>query len=252
MTTIATSAPRVRPSGWWYLLCPIILVAGIVLAVQQGLSDIARARDSFVKLGTDGTVTLQLESGQKRTVWAVFSDVGSTENLARPTSKVTISGPSGSVDFDAVSGSSKETWSGGSDTGLTLGSFTAPDDGAYDVVVSYPLQDAMATAEALAPGVTETAGSLGPQAAVGDLQIMASIGRAARFLVLGFVGSLVVLIVLIVLRSRSKRRARTAQHAASGLGVPGSAPTPPAPTATPNAGPFQGNDPPSSGPITFG
>lgn len=230
MSAIQIPSMRVRPSAWWYLLIPLVLLAGAAAAITAGIDEAREIRDSFHTLGNDGRGTIELEAGDEPTVWAVWNDGRSTDSMTRPPANVQITGPGGqAVPFRARGSTGTTTWSFGSDAGVDLGTFSAPETGSYEVHVMYDI----ATPDG-------SIGAVGvPAAAVGQLDLSASAWRVARPVLLATAAAVGILVLLLVLRGRSKRRVRQLQ-AGSALDVP-SQQAPPAPP-TPSS---------SSGPISF-
>lgn len=232
MSAIDVPSQRVRPSGWWYVLVPLLMVAGLAVAVDRGIDEVRAIAASFEPLGDDGAASIVLDAGDEPTVWAIWDDGRSSDSIARPPARVTITGPDAqAVPFDARTGASETTFSFGSESGVDLGTFTAPRDGTYRVEVTY---QAPAT-----DGGAPNSGAI-PSAAVGQLDLSATIGRVVRPIVLGMLAAIVLWIMLLVLRGRAKRRIRRAASGdAFGGATPPAGPTPPAPpTITSSRGPF--------------
>lgn len=192
MSTIQSQVQRIRPSAWWYLLVPVLLVSGVAFGIANGVDEGRRIADSFHGLGDDGSGTVELEAGDSPTVWAVWDDGRSSESVTRPPATVRITGPGGTpVAFDAREGSSETTWSVGSEAGVDLGTFTAPSAGRYDVAVTYE-----------AGGVTGPV----PTAAIGEVDLSGAVGSVVRPILQSLAAAIALTVILIVLRGRSKRR----------------------------------------------
>lgn len=216
MPAIRTGADRVRPSGWWFLLIPMVLLAGLGAGLVSGIDEFRRITSSFRPLGVDGTGTVRLRQGDVATVWAVWEDGRSGDAVSRPPARVQVAGPAGAaIPFEPARGG-WTTWSFGSSAGIDLGTFTAPADGDYQVRVTFG----------------SGAGTVpAPVAAVGQLDLSASVSRVLRPIGLSLAAALAVLVVLLALRGRSRGGAA---HRGAGPAVERDAPPPP-----------------SSGPITF-
>lgn len=227
MSAIDVPGQRVRPSAWWYLLVPILLMAAVAFGIAAGIDEGRRIADSFRTLGADGTGSIPLEAGEEPTVWAVWQDGRSSDAISRPPAQVEVTGPRGQ-DIDFQPGGSETTWSIGSEAGVDLGTFVAPVEGTYTVHVRYE-----------APGAGGAAAVAGPvpTAAVGTVDVSGSLGRVLRTVGVWALAALALWVVLLALRGRSKRRARRLA-AGNPLDSHGGAPT-----STPSAT--------SSGPITF-
>lgn len=193
-------ATRIRPSRWWYLLVPLIFLAGAAAGIVSAIDEGRSVLDSFSTLGADGNGTVELDSGNEATVLALWDDGRATSTLERPAATVVISDPTGDpVRFDpALSGRTTFSYEGTS--AIDLGSFEARSDGPYRVQVTF--QDASGT------------GIAAPNAAVGRLDWASVVARVLRPMGIGLGVSFALLVTLIVLRSSSKRRARTASRSA--------------------------------------
>lgn len=186
-----SSAERVRPSGWWYALVPIIFLAGIGFAVASTISWGIDIAESYELVGPDGTASIQLDAGDEATVFAVWEDGRSTDSLSRPSATVRVTAPAGGdVEFDRGSDGSS-TFSVDGTSGIDVGSFTAPSSGSYDVDVTF------------AP----TSGTA-PQAAVGEFSFSGLAERVLRPIGIGAALAIALLVMLLVARGRSKRRRR--------------------------------------------
>jgi len=221
---------RVRPSKWWFALCPLLLIGGTMLAVGIGVNEYHRAKDTYQRLGTDGTGTVHLDTGEQRTVFVVWSESRVTETIQRPTNTVTVTGPGGEeVDVQRPS-NSKETFQGMGDTGIKVADFTAPRTGDYEVTITF---------EAGGQDVAR------PLAAIGDFDVLGAVGRTLLPSGMGAVGAFLTLITVLIARSRSRKRIN---HVA--LTNPGTMPGPL--TLTPTPPPTTGTPPPNQGPISYG
>lgn len=183
---------RVRPSGWWYALVPIVFLAGVGFAVAGAISwgfDIA---ESYELVGSDGTASVQLDAGDERTVFAVWDDGRSSDSLSRPPAKVTVHGPGGGdVAFEHGSGGGRSTFHVDGQSGIDVGSFTAPSSGTYDVAVEF-----------------DHSAGVAPQAAIGEFSFGGLAERIMRPLGFGLAASVALLVALLVARGTSKRRLR--------------------------------------------
>ncbi len=193
-TSQSASQRRVRPSGWWYVLVPILVFAGLGVGIVGGIDEGRAVADSFASLGADGRGTTDLEAGDEATVMAFWNDGRSTDGIDRPPATVVVSGPHGDpVEFDQA-GSGEMTFSFDSRSGIDLGTFTAGEAGEYGVSVTFDTPS----------------GAVGtPLAAVGRLDFGSIIRRVVRPIGLGVAAAVGVWILLLVLRGSSKRRARS-------------------------------------------
>lgn len=190
MSTIVTPAARVRPSGWWYLLVPVILLVGFANAILVGIEEVGGVADSFDRLGRDGRGSVTLEQGEQATLWATWDDGRSSESLRRPDATVVVTGPDDAVrPFERSR--STTTFSVGEDAGIAVGTFQGADAGRYDVRVTWD--------DATEPGTR-------PVAAVGSFDISAVVGRVLRPILLALLAAAGLVVALLVLRGRSKRR----------------------------------------------
>lgn len=227
MNTLPATRTRVRPSGWWFVLVPLLLVAGIALGVQRGIDEARTIADSFERLGSDGVGQIDLVAGDEATVWAIWDDGRGTDTLARPDARVTITAPGGAtVPFDARSGA-KTTFSIGSLAGIDLGTFDAPVDGSYEVRAANDQPDL---------------GVATPELAVGQVDLSGAVGSVFAPIGWGAAAALGLLVLLLVLRARSKRRIRAIPQPA--LGIPGEPPV-----AVPTSAQQRPPDP--NGPVSF-
>lgn len=202
MSTYEAKPQRVRPSGWWYALVPLLLVVGAGFAITNGIDEGRRIADSFHGLGDDGKGSIDLDAGDEPTIWAVWGDGRSTDGISRPPARVRIVGPDGDeVEFDPRDSAATTNWSFGAESGVDLGTFTAPTEGRYDVQVTYD-----------AGGV---AGPV-PTAAVGELDLSDAVGQVVRPILQSLAAAVGLIVLLIILRRRSRRRL---QRDASGSAV---------------------------------
>jgi hypothetical protein len=193
MSTTAVVPPKVRarPSGWWYALVPILFFVGIGFGIAGAIDEGRSVIDSFSTLGADGRGSVALEEGQQATVMAVWPERQSTDGISRPPATVSVTGPSGTeASFDQADGGST-TYSFNSSSGIDLGSFTATEEGTYDVRVTFDTQAGSAPV---------------PSAAVGRLDIAGIAGRTFRPIGWGALAAVGLWILLLVTRGASKRR----------------------------------------------
>ena len=202
-TALPPTGP-IRPSGWWYLLVPVLLLAGVAAGVATALDEGRAVFNSFSTLGADGAGSVELESGDEATVFALWSDGRATSTLERPEAAVAIIDPAGeTVRFDPA-GPSRSTYAHDGVSAIDLGSFEAHSDGSFDVQVTF------------ADGALT--GSAAPNAAVGRLDWASIVGRVLRPVALGAAASFGLLLALLVLRRSSKRRLRRAAVAPASQG----------------------------------
>ena len=199
------SAPRVRvrPSGWWYVLVPILWFAGlgfgILSVVERGID----AADSFREIRPGGSATVVLDAGDSANVYAVWQDGRDSESLTRPAATVTVQGPDGAdVAFRSPNG--RTTFDFGDESGIELGSFEADAGGAYEVRADFPDADPSQPA----------------YAAVGELDLSSIAAGVLRPIGLGTLAATALWILLLVLRGRSKRRARATASVTPVVGRP--------------------------------
>ncbi len=180
---------RVRPSGWWYVLVPVLLFAGIGFGVVAAVDEGRAVADSFSSLGPNGRGVVKLEPGDTATVMAVWEDGRASDSITRPAASVVITGPDGNgVAFEPAS-SGQQTFSFNSKSGVDLGTFEARSPGAHMVRVRFTQP--------------------GPLAAVVRLDWQDIVWHVLRPIGLGAAAAVGLWILLLVLRGMSKRRRRT-------------------------------------------
>ncbi len=216
-TTPMPSAPpqgRVRPSGWWYVLVPIIFFAGVGFAIAGAISWGIDIAESYELVGADGKASIQLDAGDDGTVFAVWDDGRSTDNITRPPATVTVTGPDGEdVAFNRDDGGSS-TFTVNDQSGIDVGSFTAPTTGSYDVEIAFD----------------PTTSGTPPQAALGEFSFAGLGERIVRPIGIGFAASLALFVALLLLRGAAKRRMRSSPQFQG--------PTPVTGGTNPSNGPF--------------
>lgn len=192
MTAVSQTSPRhrTRPHWAWFLLCPLIVVAGIVLGVRAGIDEARHVKDSFHLLGDGGVGTVHLDAGDEPTVYAVWPDGRSTDGLQRPPATVSVVGPGDDPVDVHVAGGNKTTFSFGNKAGINLASFRAPRDGRYAIAVHY----------------TGTPDAVPPTAGIAELHLGHSFRRVLRPIGLSVIAALALMFLLFFLRSQDGRR----------------------------------------------
>lgn len=198
MATLEERAARVRPSGWWYVLVPLLAVLGIVGGVLAAVEEGREVAESFRLLGEDRRGSIDLEAGDEATVWAVWQD--GRDDPERPAAAVLVRGPAGEPVAFRPRTNGETTFSFGHESGVDLGTFVARDAGRHELAVTW--QDGAVRGAA-------------PAAGVGVLDLSGLVDRVVRPIWLGVLAATVLFVVLMVLRGRAKRRigARAAGHA---------------------------------------
>jgi hypothetical protein len=213
----------VKPSGWWYLLVPLILAVGGVIASTvaavgfiSALSNIADYQE--VKPGE--TATLQIASPGDYWVFANTTTDTGGRVVDRP--EVTITDPNGNP-VRITSSSGDVSYSDGSTNAVAFGQFEAERSGRYEVAVS---GDRSTQVEGVLIGKNPLDGLTGP------IVVALIIGVVTIAL------ALLTFIILAVRRGRAKR-AQTQYPPAQYTPAPPAAPTgmPPAPPAPPGSPP---------------
>jgi len=185
--------PKVRPSGFFYLLPLLLLLAGSVAAVIAIVSGVRSYSDTIegfarVPVGQSGTVQIDGTGG-----YTVFYEPGASdtssfdENDAHPPLRIR---DSSGTEMTLHDYSGLGTYSSSGYVGFAVETFNVESKGDYQVDTGGQLPGVVAIGRS--PFHKITRGVLG--------------GLALGFL--GFVVALVVLIVLMVSRGRSKRRIR--------------------------------------------
>ncbi|MCW2928803.1 MAG: hypothetical protein JWM86_2771 [Thermoleophilia bacterium] len=215
MATTSTPPAKARPSGWWYALAPVILMAGVVLAIQAGFEEVGAVTDSFQRLGPDGTAAISADGGDRVSVWAVYASSSGADAAPRPAATVRVTGDDGPVPVRTAGSGSRTTYELGSESGIEVASFVPPTDGRYVVTVAID---------------TPTGAVAVPTAAVGALDIVGGITRVLRPVGLSILAMFGWIALLMVLRGMSRRRGRGLGDA---TGPVAATPAPPA-----GSGPF--------------
>ena len=216
MSAIDVPSERVRPSGWWYALVPIIGVVGIVYAILAGIDEFSDIEDRFTRLGSDGKSSIELREGEHASVWLISESAGSGA-LDMRGADVRVTGPGGEpIEFEQAT--ARSTFDFGNLGGVRVGDFEAASGGEYKVA---------ATARSMS----------GPaDVAVGNFDVGSAVLHTFRPALIGFLASIGLLVLLLVLRGASKRRARN-QPQYDPLQAPASS-TPAAPTTSSSQGPI--------------
>jgi hypothetical protein len=186
MSAIDVSTPRVRPSGWWFVLVPIIILVGVGFSIHNGIDEFGHLGDRFTKLGSDRQATIELREGEHASVWSI-SENGRAADTLRTDVAINVVDPDGEhVDFDKSFGTT--TFDIGSSTGIKLGDFEATTPGTYAI------------------GALLTTDDPSFDAAVGNLDVGSAVLRTITPAIVGTLAAIALLVLLLVLRGRSKRR----------------------------------------------
>jgi len=232
----ATVPEKLKPSGFWYVIGVLLLVASFVVPIVFIVLGVQAFQDELEKFDSvpiDGGGEVQLEADDY-TVYVEGRGVDSFTPFS--SSDVEILDPGGnpvSLSFTT----SDNTYSVGGQDGVGVLTFTAPETGTYQV---NPLESSTRSSN-----ITEIA--IGP--GFGDV-----IGAGIVFWVLAgisglvlFILGLVMLIVVAVKRGKQKRQRRLAVNAnafgGAGYGQPGYG----APAQPGYGGPAQPGYPPPPG-----
>jgi hypothetical protein len=189
MSTVEQPRPRARPSGWWYLLVPLVFLAGLGIAVDRAVGEIRSIHDPVGKVDPSGRGTIRLDAGRTAQIWRVDrSGLDSTDSLQQVPSTATIDGP-GSCDATYRESHARMTFRINRSAGIKLGEFTAPVTGTYrfDVDTTPPV-----------PLI------------VTNLDLLGALARVAGPAWFGTLTAIALFVALFVLRWRSKRVARRA------------------------------------------
>ena len=238
-----------KPSGWWYLLIPLILAIGGVIASTVAavgfISALSKIAD-YQEVKPGETATLQIASPGEYWVFANTTTDTGGRVVDRP--EVTITDPNGDP-VRIKSSSGDVNYSDGSTNAVAFGQFEAERSGRYEVSVS---GDRSTQVEGVLIGKNPLGGLAGP--------IVAAVIIGVVTLAL----ALLTLIVLSVRRGRAKRaqvqyppaQYPPAQYPpappAAPAGVPPAPPVPPGPPPPPpqppTAPPSPSSPPPPSSP----
>src|SRR3954449_12104031 len=235
--------PKVRPSGFFYLLPVLLVVVGgiaAIIAIVSGVRSYSDTIEGFarVPVGQSGTVQIDGTGG-----YTVFYEPGKSDTSSfdesDPHPPLRILDPSG-TDVALHDYNGLGTYSSSGYVGFAVQTFNVDTKGDYQVQTGSTLPGIVAIGRS--PFHKITRGVLG--------------GLALGFL--GFVAAIVVLIIWMVSRGRSKRRIRetTPQQAwapqpawAPQQAAPGYPQYPPAqPQAPPSYQPSGGFGPPPTAP----
>jgi hypothetical protein len=188
-------SPKVRPSGWLYLLPFLLVVVGgvaAVLAIVSGVRSYSDTIEGFarVPVGQSGTVQIDGTGG-----YTVFYEPGASDTSQFDESDqyppLQITAPGGDTvalkDYNGLG-----TYSSSGYVGFAVQTFNVDQKGDYQVQAGSTLPGVIAIGRS--PFHKITRGVLG--------------GLVLGFL--GFIVALVVLIILMISRGRSKRRIRAA------------------------------------------
>jgi hypothetical protein len=210
---MSSNSRRVRPSGWWFLLMPLVIIAGTVQSVATGFDQFGDIGDHFHRIGPDGTGTVELSAGDTASIWMLYEHGTDTRSMSKD-GNVTVTGPDGaSVEVDRAS--ARSTFEVGDLGGIRCCDFDATVTGVYTVHAQRS-----SGASDVAVGNFEFARAIAATLAPGLIGVFAGVG---------------MLVLLLVMRARSKASIRReAQQLQVSPGV--QAPSVP---------------PASTGPITF-
>lgn len=217
MTMQQSMPARIRPSGWWYLLVPVILVVAggsVALLIFHGVSAL-QSMKSFV---VPGEHEITLAEAGKYIIYHEFRSVqdGTVYNV--PTegiSDLTIhlvnkaSGEPVVLDSSSVS----ETYTYHSREGKSVFSFQIDEPGQYILAATYPPEE-----EGPATVLTIGRGVIG--------KIVTMVFGSLGIIGAGFVLSLVVFLLVLLKRSAAKKQLARATPS----------PTPATPPPPPTAG----------------
>jgi hypothetical protein len=169
-----------RPSGWWFLLVPVVVFVGVGFAVQHGIEEVRGVRQRFDSAGADGQGSIYLYAGSDASVWRIEHS-GDSNSISKVASRAQVTGPDGeSIEYRPARG--RTTFQFNDMVGLRLGAFTAPRDGTYRYDID------------TVPPVAHLA--------VGDLSFSDVVRRTLRPVVWSASGALALLVLLVVLRRR--------------------------------------------------
>lgn len=190
MTAIDVPKVRVRPSGWWFLLVPLLIVAGATQSVRTGFDQFSDIGDRFTRLGLDGAGTVELRAGDTASIWMLY-EAGTDTRAMSKDATVTVSGPDGSsVDVDRAS--ARSTFEAGDLGGIRCCDFDAKTAGEYTIRAER------------SSGASDVA--------VGDFDFGSAIAKTIAPGLIGLLAGIALLVTLLVLRSRSKRQQARPRH----------------------------------------
>ena len=207
MTAINVPTLRVRPSGWWFLLVPLLMIGGTALSVKTGFDEFGDIADHFTRLGLDGTGTVDLRAGDTASIWMLYEHGTNTRNMSKD-ARITVTGPDGtSVPVDVAS--ARSTFEAGDLGGIRCCDFDATTTGEYEISAQR------------SSGASDVA--------VGDFEFGSAIAKTLAPGLIGIFAGIATLILLLVLRSRSKGRISKLRQQQAQVGVPATAQQPSAP-----------------------
>jgi hypothetical protein len=233
------SAPgKIRPSGFWYLLPFVLVIAGgvaAIVSIVNGVSAYSDTIEDFARVEVGQTGTIEIDGTGGYTVFyepGVADESSLDENDPEPTLEMT--GPGGEP-VALENYSSFGTYSSSGYVGFAIQTFDVDEPGRYEL----------------------TAGGqvLGGNVAVGRSpfrKITTGILLGLAYGFGGFLVALVILIILMVSRGRSKRRLRSTAYTGypqPAWGTAGGYPqAPPGPYPSAPPGPYQPAPPPAAPP----
>jgi hypothetical protein len=188
----------VRPSGWWFLLVPLLMIGGAAQSVATGFDQFRDIDEHFSRLGLDGDGTVELRAGDTASIWMLYTSGTDTRNMSKD-ANVTVIGPDGAnVQVDRAS--ARSTFEAGDLGGIRCCDFDAPTDGTYTIHADR------------SSGASDVA--------VGNFEFGTAIARTLAPGLVGTVAGIATLILLLVLRSRSKGRISQLRQQQAQVGVP--------------------------------
>jgi hypothetical protein len=222
---------RIRPSLWWLATIPLPLIVGVVIAVVLIVDAVDTIDKPLQRFSAPGSITVNLKSGEGRSVYLRGTSFGSSRNQPDLTDQLGIH--SGDLNCQAQNVSGERSVNVENTSGFTI----TLDNDRYEAVKKFTADGAgtyNVSCRVFGNPSRRVPLALGPK--VNLFGFVGSIFGVFAALIGGFLIAVTILVIVLVLRYQSKRRLQREALASAGYGGP---PPPPPPTG--------GFPPPSGG-----